>query len=132
MNFTTIGRAKKETGLTYLGGVDLSYKLMKNSKYSGQSTYCMYLAPADISGYQVCPMATKECITGCLNTSGRVKMDTKNVIMNARVKKTKLYFEEREFFMNWLIAEIRTNKAKAEKDGMIFSVRLNGTSEWYV
>ncbi len=129
MNFVTIGKAKKETGLSYLGNVDVSAKLAKNSKYSGKYTYCMYLAPAELSGYNTCPMATKECIAGCLNTSGRVKMDVENKIVGSRIKKTKLYFEQRDFFMNWLIAEISAHKAKAEKQNMFFSVRLNGTSD---
>ena len=32
MIFTTIAKAKKQTGLSYLGGVSLSAKLAKNEK----------------------------------------------------------------------------------------------------
>ena len=129
MNFTTISQAKKATGLSYLGSINSSSKLEKNGKVSGQYTYVMYLAPALASGFNVCPMATEECIAGCLNTSGRVKMDNKNIILNSRIKKTQLFFNERDFFMNWLVAEIAASKVKAKKAGFKFSVRLNGTSD---
>src|SRR5689334_6054345 len=129
MIFTTISKAKKETGLTYLGNINSSSKIEKNGKVSGQNTYVMYLAPASLSGFNVCPMATKECIAGCLNTSGRVRLNKNNEIVNSRIKKTKLFFEQREFFMKWLVAEIAVAKRKAKEAGMGFSVRLNGTSD---
>ena len=127
--FTTIYQAKKDTGLNYLGNIDISSKLVKNKKVSNQFTYILYLMPSSASGYNVCPMATKECIAGCLNTSGRVKIDTKNRILNARMKKTKLFFEHKEFFLQWMFAEIKNAKKIAKKNGFKFSVRLNGTSD---
>lgn len=75
-------------------------------------------------------MRTDECTAACLNESGRNKIDIhKNQINKARIKKTKLFFEDREFFMGWLIYEIGKEKANAERKGMRFSVRLNGTSD---
>jgi hypothetical protein len=53
----------------------------------------------------------------------------KNTINESRIKKTKLFFEEREFFVNWLIDEISITKKKAENLGYKFSVRLNNTSD---
>lgn len=129
MQFTTISQAKKETGLAYLGNINSSSKIAKNGKVSNQYTYSLYLAPSSVSGYNTCPMATKECIAGCLHTSGRVKLDKKNIIVNSRIAKTKLFFEHREFFMAWLVAEIETAKAKADRDGYGFSARLNCTSD---
>lgn len=130
-NFKTISQAKKETGLAYLGSINSSSKIVKNGKL-GVDTYILYLAPSNLSGYEVCPNATKECRLGCLASSGRNKMDInsgRNIINNSRIKKTKLFFEEREFFMNWLIAEISAVKIKSESENKIFSVRLNGTSD---
>jgi hypothetical protein len=133
MEFKTIGSAKRLTKLSYLGQVNSSAKIAKNLKTSNNLTYVLYLLPAKASGYNVCAMATTECIDGCLNTSGRVKMQeldvSTNTILNARYRKTRLFFEQRNFFMNWLIAEIANNKKKAEKKGIDFSVRLNGTSD---
>lgn len=131
MEFTTIGATKKQTGLHYLGGVNHSSKLTKNGKV-GQSTYGLYLAPASLSGYNVCLHSTPECRLGCLNTSGRAAIDIQSghtTINDARVKKTKLFHEEQTFFMNWVIAEIKANKRKAEAKGLFFSVRLNCTSD---
>lgn len=132
MNFTTISKAKKQTGLSYLGGINISAKMIKNKKISGNYTYIIYLAPASTSGYNVCAYSTPECRNACLATSGRAGMELiagKTVIQNARIKKTKLFHEEQEFFMNWLVAEMKYYQAKAKKDGYNFSARLNGTSD---
>lgn len=132
LQFTTISQAKKDTGLSYIGGVNLSAKMLHSKKESHQYTYIIYLAPAKTSGYQVCPNATKECKMGCLATSGHAGMELvagTDRIKNARIKKTKLFFEHNEFFMEWVITEIKKAKLKAEKDGYFFSVRLNGTSD---
>ena len=129
MIFKNVSQAKKLTGLSYLGSVNSSSKIAKGLKYN-ESTYILYLAPAKLSGYEVCPMRTDECTAACLNESGRNKIDIhKNQINKARIKKTKLFFEDREFFMGWLIYEIGKEKANAERKGMRFSVRLNGTSD---
>ncbi|MFO7968819.1 MAG: hypothetical protein R6U15_01760 [Candidatus Izemoplasmatales bacterium] len=135
MNFTTISNAMKVTGLSYLGSINSNAKMVKNKKVSNNYTYFLNLSPANTSGYNVCPYSTKECRLGCLATSGRAKVEIwtgKNVIRNARIKKTKLFFEQNEFFMRWLIADIKAKQRKAKKDGYNFSVRLNGTSdiEW--
>jgi len=132
MKFTTISQAKKLTGLSYLGGISTSAKIMHSQEFSHQYTYAVYLAPANTSGYNTCPYSTLECRMGCLNTSGRVAIEIfskKNVIQNARIKKTRLFYEHQEFYMDWLIAEIKSKKAKAKRDGFYFSVRLNATSD---
>jgi hypothetical protein len=130
--FTTIANAQKQTGLSYIGGVATSSKISHSKTYSHQHTYGVYLAPASLSGYNVCSHATKECKAGCLNTSGRAGIEefsglTK--IHDCRVKKTKLFYEQPEFFMAWMIAEIKMYKKRAEKKGFYFSVRLNCTSD---
>ena len=129
MVFTTIGNAKKVTGLSYLGSVASSSKIAKGLKYN-EMTYILYLAPAEQSGYNVCPMSTEECRNACLNESGHNRIDVKkNAINKARIKKTKLFFEERDFFMTWLITEITNAMFDADKKGYKFSVRINGTSD---
>ena len=132
MKFTTIAQAKKETGLSYLGTINSSAKIIKNQKVSNNYTYILYLAPANLSGYDVCPFSTHECRMGCLNTSGRAMIDIisdRNMVQNSRIKKTKLFYEHPEFFMQWMIEEIKMYQRKAIKDGYDFSVRLNGTSD---
>jgi hypothetical protein len=129
MKFTTIANAKKLTGLSYIGMVNNSTKHVKAYMYN-EMVYTIYLAPAASSGYEVCPGRTAECTLLCLNESGRNKMKTeKQVIANARAKKTQLFFEHKEFFVNWVFHEIKLAKANAEKNNFRFSVRLNNTSD---
>ena len=129
LKFTTISSAKKQTGLSYLGSIASSSKIAKGLKYN-EMTYILYLAPASQSGYNVCPMSTEECRTACLTESGHNRIDVKkNAINKARIAKTKLFFEDREFFMGWLVTEIEKAKYQAESKGYTFSVRINGTSD---
>ena len=134
MEFKNRSQAKKLTGLSYLGGCGVSSKIIKNTKVLKIDTYVLYLAPHSMSGYNTCPMATKECIKGCLNTSGRAGMEinstkVENSIVNARIAKTKLFYEQRTFFFDWLIAEIQAAKNLSESKDHGFAVRLNGTSD---
>jgi hypothetical protein len=132
MEFTTIANANKQTNLSYLGNINISSKMIKNKKVNHEYTYLVHLAPASISGYNVCSHSTPECRLGCLATSGHNMVEifsNKTIIHDARVKKTKLFYEQPEFFMQWVIAEIRMYQNKAKKDGYGFSVRLNGTSD---
>lgn len=129
MIYKNVTDAKKQTGLSYIGMVNNSTKHEKAYKFK-EMVYTIYFAPAKMSGYEVCPRRTEECTLLCLNESGRNKMDTKkNTINNSRIKKTKLFFEHREFLVRWIIDEIKSAKSKAEKDGYRFSVRLNNTSD---
>jgi len=131
--FTTLAKAVKEIGVSYLGGINTSAKLEKNGKVSHQYTYILYLAPAKTSGYNVCEYSTNECRMGCLATSGHAGIEINTgkstTIRDCRIKKTKLFFEETAFFMQWLIAEIKQAQAKAIRDNFFFSVRLNATSD---
>lgn len=132
-NFVNRSQASKLTGLSYLGSCGSSAKIVKNLKVLNVDTYVLYLAPWKLSGFQVCSMATKDCIEGCLNTSGRAGMeinsDNPSRIIASRIAKTRMLFEQRDFFMNWLVAEITAKKAKSVRDGNEFAVRLNGTSD---
>lgn len=129
MKYKNRAQSKKETGLNYLGSVNLTTKHVKAYNYN-EMTYSLYLAPAKMSGYEVCPMRTDECTLLCLNESGMNRMNMNDeMINNGRIKKTKLFFEEREFFMSWMIDEITAAKKKSEKLGYNFSVRLNNTSD---
>ena len=129
MKYTTKAEARRLTGISYLGSVNMTTKHQKAFKYD-ELTYSLYLAPAKMSGYEVCPMRTKECTKLCLNESG---MNTMNMngdkINQSRIKKTKLFFEHREFFVNWMIDEIYSTWQKSINLGYKFSVRLNNTSD---
>jgi hypothetical protein len=131
MKFTTKAQAKRLTGLSYLGSISKTVKHKKSKKY-GELTYSLYLAPGKSSGYEVCPGRTSECSRFCLNESGMntmIQNGKGDVINRSRITKTKLFFEDRNFFMQWLIFEIQAGITKAKKMGFFYSVRLNNTSD---
>jgi hypothetical protein len=107
-------------------------KILKGMK-QGYMTYILHLAPADVSGYNTCPKATAGCKAACLNTAGRGGMfkkgETTNVIQKARIRKTKLFFENRDVFLAILEDDIRKAIKQSEKKGLIPVFRLNGTSD---
>ena len=106
--------------------IDTNAKTVKGQK-QGYMTGILYLAPYNLSGYQVCPMAKNAgCIDGCLNTAGRGAF---NSVQQARINKTKYFFENRQQFMLDLAASIEALIRKAKREGLYPTVRLNGTSD---
>ena len=107
-------------------------KILKGMK-QGYMTYILHLAPANLSGYETCPKRTQGCTAACLNTAGRGGMfkkgETTNMIQQARIRKTKMFFEDRENFLAILKDDIRKAIKQAEKKGLIPVFRLNGTSD---
>jgi len=107
-------------------------KILKGQK-QGYMTYILHLAPADVSGYNTCPKATAGCKAACLNTAGRGGMfkrgESTNVIQEARKRKTRMFFENRDAFLAILKDDIRKAIKQAEKKGLIPVFRLNGTSD---
>lgn len=107
----------------------------RKGESKGWSTAILHLAPAKVSGYNVCPASTHECRNVCLNTAGRGGIPQKghapfmNAVQAARVRRTRMFFEHREEFLLQLAADIRSHAAKAKRDGLRPAVRLNGTSD---
>ena len=99
----------------------------------GYNTYILHLAPADLSGHNTCPKATEGCKSACLNTAGRGGMFKKgeftNTIQQARIRKTKLFYENREEFMVQLVKDIELGIKQSKRLGLIPVFRLNGTSD---
>ena len=137
------GKALKAVGFNYLGGLKKSAKMMKSYTHN-VATYCVYLAPANMAGrtkkgtrINVCPMS-QHCKELCLNSAGHNKADIlsngkenikQSLINISRIKKTKLFYNDRDLYMDILIHEINRDRSYAERHGMEFSVRLNGTSD---
>lgn len=93
--------------------------------------YILHLAPSGSSGRgNTCPNASKECISLCLNVSGRANIFP--AILKGRVKKTREYYENRSGFLARLNREIRNAIAREKRNGRVSVFRLNGTSdlEW--
>ena len=107
-------------------------KIQKGTKL-GYLSFILHLAPADLSGKNTCPKATKGCIAACLNTAGRGGMfkrgETTNVIQKARIRKTEYFFNDRAAFMDDLVGDIMRAVNYARKKGLIPVFRLNGTSD---
>ena len=123
-----IKKAKKVMKLLSTGNP----KVLKGLK-QGYNTYIMHLAPADLSGYQTCPKATAGCKAACLNTAGRGGMfkkgESTNTIQQARIRKTKMFFENRQEFMTLLVKDIELAIKQSVKKDLIPVIRLNGTSD---
>ena len=100
-------------------------KTMKGEKL-GYRTYIMHLAPSNLSGYQVCPMASPGCASACLNLSG---MGVFSNVQKARIQKTKWFFEDRGAFMDQLVKEVQAAIRSSAKAGLTPVFRLNGTSD---
>lgn len=92
----------------------------------GYMTFIMHLAPSTLSGYNTCPMASKGCAAACLNTAGRGRF---TATQEARIRKTKWFFEDRETFMAQLVKDIQAAIRKAARENMTPVFRLNGTSD---
>jgi hypothetical protein len=107
-------------------------KIQKGTKL-GYLSFILHLAPATLSGKETCPKRTAGCTAACLNTAGRGGMFKKgentNMIQQARIRKTKMFFEQREAFLAQLAKDIKLGIKQAAKLGLTPVFRLNGTSD---
>lgn len=107
-------------------------KTEKSVKY-GYATAVLHLAPASLSGQNVCPQASAGCIAACLNTAGRGGIfaagATTNAIQEARIRRTQWLYSDRVSFLAALHADcvkfIRWCRANDLKPAF----RFNGTSD---
>ena len=105
--------------------IDKNAKTVKGQKF-GYKTAILYLAPSNLSGFNVCPMASKGCKASCLNTSGHGAFSN---VQLGRINKTRWFIQERESFLKQLIKEIDNHIINCNKKGFIPCIRLNGTSD---
>ncbi len=109
-----------------LSGEGTNPKVAKNEKL-GVLGGVLHLAPADLSGFEVCPMRSEGCTAACLHTAGNpAYMKNKN---ESRIKRTKAFFAHREAFMNLLVLEIAKMLKSANDQNLDLAIRLNGTSD---
>jgi len=116
----------------YLLTRDGNPKTVKGNK-RGYLTAILHLAPASVSGSNVCAHATDGCRAACLNTAGRggIGLDANglNAIQIARIQRTRLLRRDRAEFMRRLQREINAHIRYATGKGMVPVFRLNGTSD---
>ena len=90
-------------------------------------TAIMYLAAWTRSGFNLCPYATKGCVSLCIaNNSGRLRMGT---AQHAQLQKSLLFHYYKDRFIENLKGEIAAHIRKAKKNGLKPAIRLNGTSD---
>lgn len=119
----------------------LTYGNLKTELGEAQGilTAILHLAPANLSGYEVCNGRTRGCTAVCLNSAGhggigatfdaRGALVKTNAVQRARIWRTKRLFTKRAAFLSQLAREIAAHVRKAERLGMRAAVRLNGTSD---
>ena len=100
-------------------------KIRKGEKL-GYQTFGIHLAPASLSGFNVCKDASAGCATSCLNTAG---MGAFSNVQLARIEKTKLFFKDKSLFMAQLIKEVSSAIKSAQKKNLIATFRFNLTSD---
>lgn len=106
--------------------IDTNAKTVKGQAL-GFMTGILYLAPADMAGPNICPMADAAgCKAACLYSAGRGQMSS---VQKARINRTRLYHAYRAEFLTRLAADISRLVKKATKAGFTPLVRLNGTSD---
>lgn len=119
-----------------LFSISTNAKTVKGERL-GYLTGVLYLAPAKLSGYQVCPMASvAQCADACLNLAGLGGVYTS--IQRARIAKTRRFVEDREAFLFDIVKSIKSLIKLARKPRRVKGrfakafqvlVRLNGTSD---
>lgn len=107
-------------------------KLVKGDKLSDKYlSAIMHLSPINT---RICPYQDiAKCKEACLNTAGRggifKKGETTNTIQEARKRKTNLFLNDRDTFMELLVKDIQAFVRKCERLNKKPCVRLNGTSD---
>lgn len=100
----------------------------KTAKSSGKgySTKILHLAPAKESGHEVCASRSAGCTAACLYTAGRGRFDATK---NARIRRTKLWFDDRATFTSQILKELTAFVKRCDKRNESPAVRMNGTSD---
>lgn len=92
----------------------------------GYATLLLHLAPAKESGYEVCASRSAGCTMACLYTAGRGRFDATK---NARIRRTKMWFEQKTEFKAQITKELTAFVKKCLKNDVYPAVRMNGTSD---
>ena len=115
-------------GYPFTNLLGVNPKIIKSNKAGkGYLTRIMHLAPAWLSGYNVCSFASEECIRFCLNSAGNpVYYYAKE---KARIARTRFLFEHPQQFRMLLDREIGNAMRAAIRAAARLAFRPNGTSD---
>lgn len=119
---------------------DLPYKRLRKARLltpPGANTklakgtvpiYGLTLAPAGLSGYQLCPWRSPECETACLGkTAGRSRFSN---VQEARIAKTRFLMEHPYEFFRQLYDELQAALSKHGPDGWAFRSNVLSDIPW--
>ena len=128
MSTTTLLQTETKTATNYKAVKNLLSKGSTNAKTikNELETFILYLAPANLSGFNVCAFASLGCIKGCLNTAG---MGIFSNVQLSRINKTKFWGFDRSAFYLQLANELLRILDKTIKKNVKIAIRLNGTSD---
>ena len=118
---------KEPTRLMFKSG---NQKTDKNQSVEGLENIVVLhlnLAPADLSGYNVCPMASLGCKSACLHTAGNPVFQAQKD--KGRINRARFYMQDRDKFMTQLTRELVNFVKWCDKNKKIGVVRLNTTSD---
>tara|TARA_A100001201_G_scaffold125064_1_gene109267 strand:- start:1558 stop:2274 length:717 start_codon:yes stop_codon:yes gene_type:complete len=107
-------------------------KILKGNKLNEKYlSAILHLSPINT---RICPYQDiAKCKEACLNTAGRggiiKKGETTNTIQEARKRKTNLFLDDRDTFMELLVKDIQAFQRKCDRLGKLPCIRLNGTSD---
>jgi hypothetical protein len=103
-------------------------KTIKGEKYS-YKTYILYMSPFNQNdkGINLCSHASAGCAAACLYGSGLGGIYTS--VQKSRTDKANYFLRDRVAFLAQLFNEIKKIKAKHDKKGEKFAIRLNGTTD---
>lgn len=121
MDTKLVSRLKRNVTLLTVGNPKIALSTGK-----GYATAGLTLSPAWESGYNTCSNHSTECSLDCLFFAGRGAMKK---IQEVRIKKTRLFFEDREAFLQWLNADIYQFVANAKAVNLDPALRLNIVSD---
>lgn len=85
----------------------------------------LHFAPGNLSGHEACG-GRDSCFASCLYYAGKGMFPA---VQAARLRKTRMFFEQREQFMDLLGEDIHKAVSIAVQENLNLVVRLNGTSD---
>jgi len=114
-----------------------SPKAIKASAF-GYLNAIHYMAPADLSGVNLCPHASAGCKALCLGwTAGQAGIVSNlasrrpqgNAARQSRLDKARRFMRDRAGYMRDVVKSIEQAQAKAKRLGKKLCVRMNGSSD---
>jgi len=105
---------------------DNNSKTARNASKGKFLSFILHLAPANLSGFNVCPKASQGCKAACLNLAGLGSLES---VQTARIHKTLYFIKYRQGFLADLVKDLKAVERKALKLRKTAVVRLNGTSD---